>query len=299
MCYNISGDYMDYLIKALALNNQVRVYLVQNKEVVNEAIRRHDLWPSAASVLGKTLTMGLMMGAMLKGNEAVTIKINGNGPLGNIIVDGNAYGEVRGYVDHPHVSFIKKEGGFDDALAIGTDGYLDVIKDLRLKEPFTSSIALSGDLAYDFTYYFFESEQTPSALSLGILIDVDNTCKVSGGLIFQLLPNAEEEVITFLERKIKEIETMSKLLLKYSIDEILKIIFDQDYIILETLPVAFKCHCSKESFSQGLITIGIEELEDLLKRDKQIETVCHYCLEKYLFNEQEIKDLLKELKNDK
>ncbi|HHU56207.1 MAG TPA: Hsp33 family molecular chaperone HslO [Acholeplasmataceae bacterium] len=287
---------MDYLIKALALNNQVRVYLVQNKEVVNEAIKRHDLWPSASSVLGKTLTMGLIMGAMLKGNEGITIKINGNGPLGNIIVDANAHGEVKGYVDHPHVSIVKNEGGFDDALAIGTDGYLDVIKDLKLKEPFTSSIALSGDLAYDFTYYFLESEQTRSALSLGILIDVDNTCKVSGGIIFQLLPNASDEVVDILERKLREIEPMSKMLQNYSIDEIIKILFDKDYIILDKLDVFFKCDCSKERFSRGLVTLGVDDLEELLHKDKQIETVCHFCQERYVFNEEEIENLIKEIK---
>jgi len=290
---------MDYLIKALAINNEVRVYLVQDTEVVNEAIRRHDLWPSAASVLGKTLTMGLIMGAMLKGDEALTIKINGNGPLGNIIVDANAKGEVKGYVDRPHVNFVKNGGGFDDKSAIGVDGYIDIIKDLKLKESFTSSIALSGDLAYDFTYYFLESEQTPSALSLGILIDVDNTCKVSGGMIFQLLPNASNETIEILERKIKEVDTMSKLLQDYSIDEILKILFDKDYIILEKKDVFFKCNCSKESFSRGLLTLGVDDLTQLLEEDKQIETVCHFCTNKYLFNEQEIKDLIKEIKDGK
>ena len=290
---------MDYLIRALALDEQVRIYLVTNKDVVNDAIKKHDLWPSAASVLGKTLTMGLILGGMLKGDEGITIKMNGNGPIGNVIVDGNAHGEVRGYADHPHVNFVFNNGGLDDASTLGIDGYMDIIKDLRLKELFTSSISLSGNIANDFTYYFLESEQTHSAVSLGVLIDVDNTCKVSGGMVFQLLPGASEKTISTLERKLKEVDSMSKLLTKYSPEEILKILFEKDHRILSKQNVYFKCNCSKEGFSKSLITLGKKELQDLLTKEEEIETVCHYCNEKYYFNNEEIKQLIKESENDK
>lgn len=287
---------MNYLIKALVLNEQVRVYVVNSTQVLNEAIKKHDLWPSAASVLGKTMTVGLMMGAMLKGQEAVTIKINGNGPIGNIIVDANSLGEVRGYVDRPHVNFLKNEGGFHDSYTIGNDGFLDVIKDLKLKNLFTSSIAITGDIAQDFTYYFYESEQTPSAISLGVLMDVDNTCTVCGGIIFQLLPQAKEDVISRLEQIVSKLKPMSTLLQKHNPEEILQNLFGNDVIIVDRMDVKFNCNCNKEDFARGLMTLGAEELETILKEDKKIETVCHYCNEKYLFNEDEIIKLIEEIK---
>jgi molecular chaperone Hsp33 len=287
---------MDNLIKALALNEQVRVYLVKSSEVINEAIKRHDLWPSAASVLGKTMTIGLMMGAMLKNDEALTIKINGNGPIGNIIVDTNAKGEIRGYVDNPHINFVNVNGGLNDETAIGTEGYLDVIKDAKMKDFFTSTIALTGDLAKDFTYYFMESEQTPSAVYLGIQIDVNNLAQTSGGLIFQLLPNTTEETITKLETSLTKIESVSDFLANHSLEEALKILFEDDYCIIDRMDVKFHCECNKESFSKGLITLGENELAEILNEEKHIQTVCHYCGEKYHFDEDEIKNLIKEIK---
>lgn len=289
---------MDYLIKALALNEQIRVYLVSDKEVVDEAIRRHDLWPSAASVLGKTLTVGLMMGAMLKNDEALTIKIDGNGPIGKIIVDANAKGIVCGYVDKPHINFVNNSGGFNDQFAIGTDGYLDVIKDLKLKDLFTSTIALTGDLANDFTYYFLESDQTPSALYLGIQIDVNNLTKVSGGLIFQLMPNTPEETITKLEQCLTKIKSVSDFLSQYSLEEMLNVLFDDDYVILDKMDVKFACDCSKDSFAKALATLPTKDLEEMLNEDKQIETTCHYCGEKYQFDEKDINQIIEERKSN-
>ena len=225
---------MDILKKALVLNKEARVYIVSNKDTVNEAINRHNLWPGATSVLGKTLTLGQIMGSMLKGNEALTIKINGgNGQVGNIIVDANSKGEVRGYVDNPNVSIVNNNGGMNDYYAIGTEGMIDVIKDLKLKELFTSSVECTGDLASDFTYYFYESEQTPSVVYLGMLIDVDNSCKLSGGLIIQLLPNASENTFSYLENVISKYPSFNELLEKYTVDEILKIFFDKDYEVVE------------------------------------------------------------------
>lgn len=285
---------MDYLIKALALNEQIRVFLVSDKGVVDEAIKRHDLWPSAASVLGKTLTVGLMMGAMLKNDEALTIKINGNGPIGNIIVDANAKGIVRGYVDNPHINILSNDGGFNDKYVIGDEGYLDVIKDLKLKDFFTSTIALTGDLASDFTYYFMESDQTPSALYLGIQIDVNNLTKVSGGLIFQLMPNTPEETITELEQCLKKINSVSSFLEQYRLEEILSILFDDDYKILDKMNIKFACDCSKDSFAKALTTLPSKDLEQMLTEDKKIETICHYCGEKYLFDENDIIKIIEE-----
>lgn len=287
---------MDHLIKALALNNEARVYIVSNTETVNEAVTRHNLWPGATSVLGKTLTIGQIMGCMLKGEEALTIKINGgNGQLGNIIVDANSKGEVRGYVDNPNVSIVNNAGGMNDYYAIGTEGMIDVIKDLKLKDLFTSSVVCTGDLATDFTYYFYESEQTNSVVYLGMLIDVDNKCKLSGGMVIQLLPNATENTISYLENIIKKYPSFNDVLEKYSLEEILKLFFNDDYEILETTEVCFKCSCSKENFSKALLTLGKKDLEEIINEDHHIETVCHYCEEKYDFSEEEIKEIINKI----
>ena len=284
---------MDCLLKALVLNKEARVYIVSNTDTVNEAIKRHNLWPGGTSVLGKTFSIAQMMGSMLKGREALTIKINGgNGQLGNIIVDANSKGEVRGYVDNPNVSIVNNNGGMNDYYAIGTEGMIDVIKDLKLKETFTSSVTCTGDLASDFTYYFYESEQTNSVVYLGMLIDVDNTCKLSGGMIIQLLPNASENTISYLENVINKYPSFNELLEKYSLDEILKLFFVDDYEIVETREVSFHCHCSKYNFSKALITLGKKDLQEIVEEDHKIEAVCHYCGEKYLFTEEEILKLI-------
>lgn len=286
---------MDKLIKALALNDEVRVYLVNSKEVLDEAIRRHDLWPTASSVLGKTMSVGLMMGAMLKNNEALTIKINGNGPIGNIVVDANGMGEVRGYVHHPHINFVGSSG-LADSYAIGEEGFLDVIKDLKMKDFFTSTIAITGDLAKDFTYYFMESDQTPSAVYLGTLMDVNNLPKVNGGMIIQLLPNTAEETIDKLEDILKNITSVSTLFEENSLNDILDKLFGSNCKILEEKEIKFHCGCSKDTFSKALITLGVKDLEDMYHEDEKIETTCHYCNEHYHFDKEEIKKLIEEVK---
>ncbi len=288
---------MDKLLKILALDERVRVYIVNDTETTNEAIRRHDLWPSAASVLGKTMAIGLMMGAMLKGDEALTIKIDGNGPIGMVCVDSNAKGEVRGYVERSHVNFTNKKG-LDDVYTLGYNGYIDVIKDLKLKDLFTSTIPLeTGDLAKDFTYYFAKSEQTPSLVALGSLFDVDNKAKVCGGIIIQLLPNALDEDITYLESKLNILSKMSELLKTYNnLEDIIKLIFNDDYKVIETMDVAFKCPCTKDKFAIGLASLGKEQLLDILNVDKKAEVVCHYCGEKYLYDEKDLQEIIKGVK---
>lgn len=288
---------MSQLIKALTCSGRVRVYITNTTEVTNEAIRLHDLWPSAASVLGKTMTVALIMGAMLKGEEALTIKIDGNGPIGNVVVDSDAKGNVRGYVDHPHVHFSNRSG-LDDITTLGYNGYIDVIKDLKIKDLYSSTIPLkTGDLAKDFTYYFASSEQTPSIVALGSTMSEDNTCKVSGGIIIQLMPGALEEDIVFLENRFNLLNNFSNLLLEYShLEDILNLVLDGKYEILETKEVRFHCDCSKEKFSSGIASLGVAEIEDIIKTDKQAEVICHYCNSQYLFKEDELKQLVKGLK---
>lgn len=288
---------MNKLIKALACEDRVRVYITNTTDVTNEAISLHDLWPSAASVLGKTMTVALMMGAMLKGEEALTIKIDGNGPIGNVVVDSDAKGNVRGYVDHPHVHFSNK-AGLDDVTTLGYNGYIDVVKDLKLKDLYSSTIPLeTGNLALDFTYYFASSEQTPSVVALGTKVNEDNTCRVSGGIIIQLMPGAKESDIEYLEKRYPILNNFSNLLLEHQdLEEILKLVFDDGYRILETTEVRFHCDCSKEKFYSGIATLGKDEIEDILNTDKKAEVVCHYCNKQYLFTEDDLQKLVKGLK---
>ena len=288
---------MNKLIKALACESRVRVYIANTTDVTNEAIRLHDLWPSSASVLGKTMTIALIMGAMLKGDEALTIKIDGNGPIGNVIVDSDSKGNVKGYVDHPHVHFSNKQG-LDDITTLGYNGYIDVIKDLKLKDLYSSTIPLeTGDLAKDFTYYFTSSEQTPSLVALSSIMNEDNTCMVSGGIIIQLMPGAKETDIVFLESKYPILNNFSKLLLEHTnLENILKLLFIEDYKLLDIQEIRFHCDCSKEKFYYGISTLGRNEIEDIIKVDKQAEVICHYCNTQYIFSEEELKNLLKGMK---
>ena len=288
---------MDYLIKAMARSDRVRVYLARTTDITNETIKIHDLWPSAASVLGKTLTVALLMGAMLKGDEALTVKIDGNGPIGLVIADGNAKGEVRGYVTNPHVHF-SKEGKLDDVSTLGYNGYIDVIKDLKLKDFYSTTIPLqTGDLAKDFTYYFAYSEQTPTLTSLGAVIGEDNKCWLCGGIIIQLMPDATEEDIEFLEFKTAVLSSFSGLLSENEdLETILKMIFADDYRILETMDVRFHCDCSKEKFARGIATLGSSEIRDIIDTDGKAEVVCHYCRKQYHYSKEELEEIERESK---
>lgn len=288
---------MDYMIKALVLNDTARVYVVRSTDITNEAVVRHDLWPSAASVLGKAMTVGLMMGGMLKGDQAVTIKLAGDGPLRQAIVDADANGNVRGYVDFPHVTLSKNDGTLAESETLGKTGLIEVIKDLKMNDFFTSSINfVYGDLAKDFTYYFASSEQTPSVVSLGSKFDVDNKCLVCGGVIIQLLPNATEETIVAIEKELHKLNEFSKVLLEYDdLENIIKYLFDTDYRVLEKIEVRFKCNCSREKFLGGIVSLGTKEIEAMINEGKDIEAVCHYCEEKYIFTVDELKKLLEGL----
>ncbi|MGD9605404.1 MAG: Hsp33 family molecular chaperone HslO [Bacilli bacterium] len=285
---------MDYLLKALICEGRVRVYIAKTTKIINDAINIHDLWPSASSVMGKALTMGVIMGTMLKGQEAVTIKINGSGPIGNVIIDGNAKGEVRGYVDSPHVHF-SRQNMLDDEMTLGYNGYLDVIKDLQLKDLFVSSVPLqTGHLAKDFAYYFTKSEQTPSLISLGVTIQEDNTALVNGGFLIQLLPDATEEDIAYLENIPDLYTNFSDLLIKHEkLEDILGKLFDNHFTVLESIDVKYACHCSKDQFARGIATLGKAEIDKIIEEDHQAEIICHYCKTRYVYNEEELQAIKK------
>jgi molecular chaperone Hsp33 len=290
----------DYLVKALAYNGHVRAYAVRTTETVSEAQRRHQTWRTASAALGRTITAGIMMGAMLKGEDKLTIKIDGGGPLGPILVDSNAKGEVRGYVNNPEVDFESNEHGkLDVRRAVGTDGMLTVVKDVGLRDFFSGQVPLvSGELGEDFTYYFATSEQVPSSVGVGVLVNPDDSILAAGGFIFQLMPGIEDATITKIEARLKNIPPISKLVEKgLTPEEILGELFGEDKVkVLETMPVKFQCTCSKERFAGAITGLGAAEINAMIEEDGKAEAHCHFCNERYQFSKEELEELLEEAK---
>ncbi|KNX35617.1 MULTISPECIES: Hsp33 family molecular chaperone HslO [Bacillus amyloliquefaciens group] len=285
---------MDYLIKAIAYDGKVRAYAARTTDMVNEAQRRHDTWPTASAAIGRTMTASLMLGAMLKGEDKLTVKIEGGGPIGAIVADANAKGEVRAYVSNPHVHFdLNEQGKLDVRRAVGTDGTLSVVKDLGLRDYFTGQVEIvSGELGDDFTYYLVSSEQVPSSVGVGVLVNPDNTILAAGGFIIQLLPGTDEETISTIEKQLSQIEPISKLIQKgLTPEEILEEVLGQKPDILETMPVKFHCSCSKDRFETAILGLGKKEIQDMIEEDGKAEAVCHFCNEKYLFTKEELEEL--------
>ncbi|WP_404450828.1 Hsp33 family molecular chaperone HslO [Virgibacillus necropolis] len=285
----------DYLVKATTYNGMVRAYASVTTETVSEAQRRHDSWATTSAALGRTITVSAMMGAMLKGDDSITVKVEGNGPIGPIIADANTYGEVRGYVTNPHVDFeLNDKGKLDVARAVGTEGNISVIKDLGLKDYFTGQVPIiSGEISEDFTYYFANSEQVPSAVGAGVLINPDHSVLASGGFIIQVMPGADEEIIERLEEQIQTFPAISTLIREgNSPEEILQRLFGNEEIKMhETQPIAFKCKCSKERIEQAITGLGNGEIQQMIDEDHGAEATCHFCNEVYQFNEQELESL--------
>lgn len=290
----------DYLVKALACDGNIRAYAARTTETVGEAQRRHQTWRTASAALGRTMTAGVMMGAMLKGDEKLTIKIDGGGPLGAILVDSNAKGEVRGYVNNPQVDFESNEQGkLDVRRAVGTDGMLSVVKDIGLRDFFSGQVPLvSGELGEDFTYYFATSEQIPSSVGVGVLVNPDDTILAAGGFILQIMPGTEESVIAKLEERLKTISPISILIGKgLTPEEILAELFGKDQVkVMETMPVQFHCTCSKQRFADAIVGLGKAEIQAMIEEDGQAEAHCHFCNEKYHYTKEELEQLLQEAK---
>ncbi|MER2058786.1 MAG: Hsp33 family molecular chaperone HslO [Niallia sp.] len=290
----------DYLVKALAFDGEVRAYAVRSTETVGEGQRRHYTWPTASAALGRSLTATAMLGAMLKGEQKLTVKIDGGGPIGLILVDGNAKGEVRGYVTNPQVHFdLNEHGKLDVRRAVGTEGTLSVVKDIGMRDYFTGQVPIvSGELGEDFTYYLFNSEQVPSSVGVGVLVNPDNSILAAGGFIIQLMPGAQEDTITKIEKRLSEIPPISKLIEKgLTPEELLEEICGKDNVkVIEKMPISFTCTCSKDRFSNAIISLGQAEIEDIIETDGQAEAECHFCNEKYMFSKEELEKLLEEAK---
>lgn len=284
----------DYLIRGTAFGGKVRVFAVRTTHLVDELQRRHGTYPTATAALGRTVTAAAMMGAMLKGNEKLTIQVKGDGPIGQIVADANADGEVRGYVTHPQVHLASNaQGKLDVAGAVGREGFIHVIKDLGLKEPYHGSVPIiSGELGEDFTYYFAKSEQTPSAVGLGVLVDTDSSVITAGGFIVQLLPGLADEDITKIENAVGMLPPVTALLDQgLELDELLGWIVE-DVNVLDRMDIRFQCKCSYERVEQTLISLGKQEIEEMIKEDGKAEVVCHFCNEAYQFDREQLQKVL-------
>lgn len=286
----------DYLVKSLAFDGEIRIYACRTTALVNEANKNVAAYPTAAAAIGRTLTATVMMGSMLKGRETVTVRINGGGPIGFIVADANAFGEVRGYASNPHVHFQYDSGKLNVGMAVGTAGDIYVTKDLGLKDYFTGQVPLqTGEIGDDFTYYFAQSEQIPSAVGLGVLVNPENEVVAAGGFIVQVLPNASEQTLTTIEQSLSSIKPVSDMIEKGMTPEdmIAEIVGQNNVKVLETMPLSFKCHCNKDKFVQGLAALGNAELDEMIKEDNGAEAICHFCMQKYQFSAQELEAMKK------
>lgn len=288
----------DRLIRGMAMDGKVRAFAVRTTELVEELRRRHDTYPTTTAALGRTVTAAAMMGAMLKGEEKLSIQVKGDGPVGQIVADANAKGEVRGYVSNPHVQLpSNSKGKLDVAGAVGTTGFIYVTKDLGLKDPYRGSVPLiSGELGEDFTYYFAASEQTPSAVGLGVLVDTDSSVIVAGGFIIQLLPGLSDAEIDVIERAVSQLPPVTSLLDQgLELEEMLRWILP-DVKVLDELDITFTCQCSRDRVERTLISLGKDELTELRDEDQETEVVCDFCNEAYTFSTEDLDELINQIK---
>ena len=290
----------DYIIRATAANDQIRAFAAVTTQMVETAREHHNTSPVATAALGRLLTAGAMMGAMMKGEKDVlTLKIKAGGPLQGITVTADSQGNVKGYVGNPDVCIpANSKGKLDVAGAVGP-GFLNVIKDMGLKEPYSGQVMLQTcEIAEDLTYYFATSEQVPSAVGLGVLMNKNNTVRQAGGFIVQLMPFAEEEVISRLEQNIQKINSVTSLLEEGHTPESLleKVLEGFDMQINEKTDTRFHCNCTRERVEKALISIGRKELNEMIQEGKPIEMNCHFCNTNYTFTVEEMKEILRKCK---
>lgn len=290
----------DYIIRATAANDQIRAFAAVTTEMVETAREHHNTSPVATAALGRLLTAGAMMGSMMKGEKDVlTLQIKAGGPLQGITVTADSQGNVKGYVGNPDVCIpANSKGKLDVAGAVGP-GFLTVIKDMGLKEPYSGQVMLQTcEIAEDLTYYFATSEQVPSAVGLGVLMNKNNTVRQAGGFIVQLMPFAEEDVISRLEQNVQKINSVTNLLEEGHTPESLleKVLEGFDVQINEKMDTRFCCNCSKERVAKALISIGRKELNEMIQEGKPIEMNCHFCNTNYNFTVEELKEILRRCK---
>ena len=291
---------MDYMIRAIDSDKSFRVFAVKSTDVVEEARKNHQTSPTASAALGRTLTIGLMMGYMMKNDkDKLTVKINGGGPLGTVLVTADNKGNIKGYVDYPEVDVERKANGkLDVGTAVGTNGKITVIKDIGLKDPYVgTSDIVTGEIAEDIALYYFLSEQTSSAIAAGVLVNPDESIKSAGGLIVQPLPEISDEGIKKLEDLFAQMKSVSECFdTEKDIEDIIKDIFkDFDIKINEKIPVQFKCDCSDERIEGVLVSLGKEEIQQIIEEDKGAEITCNFCNKTYKFTEEDLEKIAKSI----
>ena len=290
----------DYIVRGTAANNQIRVFAATTRELVEHARAAHGTSPVATAALGRLLTGGVMMGSMMKGEkDLLTLQIRCSGPIQGLTVTADALGNVKGYVYDPTVMLPPNpQGKLDVGKALDL-GVLSVIKDMGLKEPYMGQTQLvSGEIAEDLTYYFATSEQVPSAVALGVLMNKDNTVKQAGGFIIQLMPFAEDGLAEKLEDKLKDVTSITALLEKNMTPEdiVNEILGEFGVEFMYTLPARFYCNCTKERVEKAIISVGAKDLNEMIQEGKPIEVNCHFCNKKYEFSIEELKEILRKSK---
>jgi len=289
----------DYIVRATAANGQVRAFAAITRETVEEARQHHGTSPVATAALGRLLTAGTMMGSMMKNEtDMLTLQVRGDGPIGGITVTADSKGDVKGYVENPDVMLPPKNGKLDVGGAVGI-GLLQVIKDMGLKEPYSGqTILVSSEIAEDLTYYFANSEQVPSSVGLGVLMEKDNTVKTAGGFIIQMMPFAEDATISRIEENLKLVTSVTELLDKgYTPEQLLEELLDNVGLeITDTMPTRFYCNCSKERVEQAVASVGKKDIQEMINDGKPIEVKCHFCNTAYHYSVEELKNILKRSK---
>lgn len=288
---------MAYIIRGTAQNGEVRVFAAITTDLVEKARQTHDMSPTATAALGRLLTASSMMGTMLKGEAStMTISMNGGGPLGNMVVTANAKGNVKGYVSNPQTDLpLKENGKLDVGGAVGTNGFMNVVKDLGLKEPYVGQVPIyTGEIGEDLAYYFTTSEQVPTAVALGVLVGTDTTVAAAGGLIIQMMPTENQFLADIITYRLEEIPAISTLIAEgKSGEDILNLLFDDMGLKLhEKIEVDYVCDCSQERIEKALISLGRVELEKLCDEDEKMEVHCHFCNKRYHFTKKDIEKLL-------
>lgn len=286
----------DYLQKAYCMDKTVRIYAAITTNIAQEAQQIHTLWPSSLVALSRVLTISAIMSCTYKSNEFLNIKVNGNGPVGLITVEATD-GKVRGFVHNPGVYLSYNNGKLAVREAVGDEGFIEVIKDLHMRAPFSSTSELtSGEIAEDFTYYFAKSEQIPSSVGLGEFIDKENNIIAAGGFLIQVMPGCKEEHIAKLEQKLANLRSCAEMIKDgYTPEDIINEITDGDYELLETKDLSYECNCSKERFKKGLKSLGKTEIKAILEEDHKASITCNFCNSTYDFNEDDLKEIILEL----
>ncbi len=290
----------DYIIRATAGDHQIRAFAATTRDLVEHARQAHNTSPVASAALGRLLTAGAMMGIMMKGEEdLLTIKIQGSGPIEGLTVTADSKGGVKGYVYNPSIMLPPNSAGKLDVGGAVGEGVLTVISDIGLKEPYVGqTILVGGEIAEDLTYYYATSEQTPSSVALGVLMNKDNTVRQAGGFIIQLLPGASDEMIDKLEKRLSEITSITSLLDQGNTPEMIleHILGDMGIDIMEQIPTRFYCNCDKKRVEKALISIGRKELLEMIEEGEPIEVNCHFCSKNYEFTAEDLKDLYEKAK---